>query len=178
MHRGGEADAHRAHAALGERERGALVQDPAAGSGKRFAHVPLRGELPRLQARHSGGDGQRPVGPRQHVAQRLDGGAVRGDGGVEVAAEGDVMAEREMHDPVALRRRGAEHIEIADVATADLGARGRDGRGARVGAGEADDLMIGCEEILDDGGADPARRAGDEYAHELPPMSVTDITLA
>ena len=43
------------------------------------------------------------------------------------------------------------------------------GRG--VGAGEAEDLMAGADELGNDGGADEAGRAGDEYAHERPPWS-------
>ncbi len=166
----GEADADRAHPALGERKRRALVEDPAARPGERLGHVALGGERARLQAGDARGDRQRPIGPGQRLAERLDRGPVRADGGLEVAGEGDVVAEREVDDAVALGRRGAQHVKIADIAAADLGAGGGDGLGGRVGAGEAEDLVIGCEQLGHDGGADPAGRAGDEYAHEIPPV--------
>ena len=79
------------------------------------------------------------------------------------------MAEGEVDDAVAFGRCGAQHIKVADIASANLGASGGDGLRGCVGAGEAEDLVIGREQLGDDGGADPARRTGDEYAHENPP---------
>ena len=87
--------------------------------------------------------------------------------------KGDVVAEREVDDAVALAGRGAQHVKIPDIAAANLGAGAGDGDGlgGRVRPRQAEDLVIGCEQLGHDGGADPARRAGDEYAHGMPPIS-------
>ena len=45
---------------------------------------------------------------------------------------------------------------------------GGEGSGRGIRAGEPGDLMAGADELGNDGGADPAGRAGDENAHEKP----------
>ena len=95
------------------------------------------------------------------------------------------MLEGQVDDAVGRRGAGAQAVEVVEAAAVHLGARGGDRLGRGVGAGEADDLVAGIDELGDDGGADPAACAGDEYAHESdllwpgdeaePLMSVADI---
>ena len=82
------------------------------------------------------------------------------------------MAECEVDDAVAFGRRGTQHVKIGDIAAANLGAGSYDGLGGSVGAGETEDLVIGREQLGHNGGADPAGRTGDEYAHGIPPVGV------
>src|ERR1035438_1547814 len=49
---------------------------------------------------------------------------------------------------------------------AHLGAHGLDGGGRGVGSGQAGDLVSGLDQFGDDGRADVAAGAGDEYTHE------------
>ena len=76
------------------------------------------------------------------------------------------MLEGEVDDPVGRGGGGAQALEVVEAAAVDLGAGGGDRLGRGVGAGEADDLVAGIDELGDDGGADPAAGAGDEHAHE------------
>jgi len=142
---GGEADAHRAHPAFSERERRALVEDPAARPGQRLGHVAFGGERAGLEAGDAGGDRQWPAGPGERLTEGLDRGQVRPEGGLEVAGEGDVVAEGEMDHAVTVGRGGTQYVEIADVAAADLGAGRGDGLGRRIGAGKAEDVMADRE---------------------------------
>ena len=60
----------------------------------------------------------------------------------------------------------AQAVEIIERAAVHLCSGGGEGSGRGIRASEPDDLMARAEELGDDGGADPAGRAGDEYAHE------------
>jgi len=84
------------------------------------------------------------------------------------------MAKRKVHDAIAVAGSGAEHVKIADIAATNFGAGGGDGAGGRVGASEAEDRVIGGEQLGHDGRADPAGRAGDEYAQGIPPSRWRD----
>ena len=48
----------------------------------------------------------------------------------------------------------------------DLGAHRRERCGTRVRAGEAEHAVAGGDQVQNDGGADEAGGAGDEYTHE------------
>ena len=60
----------------------------------------------------------------------------------------------------------AQAVEIIERAAMDLCPGGVEGSGRGIRASQADDLMAGADELGNDGGADPAGRAGDEDAHE------------
>ena len=66
-------------------------------------------------------------------------------------------------DAAAALRRLSRSSRRAAVHLRPSGGEGS-GRGIR--AGQPDDLMAGADELGNDGGADPAGRAGDEYTHE------------
>ena len=60
----------------------------------------------------------------------------------------------------------AQGVEVVERAAMHLRPGGGEGSGRGVRAGQPDDLMAGADELGNDGGADPAGRSGDEYAHE------------
>ena len=62
--------------------------------------------------------------------------------------------------------RAAQAVEVVQGAALHLRPGGGEGSGRGVRAGEPDDLMARADELGNDGGADPAGRAGDEDAHE------------
>jgi hypothetical protein len=65
-------------------------------------------------------------------------------------------------DAAAAAADGGQAVEVA---AHDLGARGLQGGGGAVGAGEARDLVARAEQLGGDGGADVTGRTGDENAH-------------
>ena len=102
-------------------------------------------------------------------------GHVGGDRGLHVAGRHQVVLEGEVDDAVGVRRGLLQAVEVVEVAAPHLGAGRLELRGGLIGAGEADDLVARLEQLGDDGGADVAGRAGDEYAHGKPPSSWVDI---
>ena len=69
-------------------------------------------------------------------------------------------------DAAAALRRLSRSSRVPRCTSAPAAVEGS-GRGIR--AGQPDDLMARADELGNDGGADPAGRAGDENAHEKPP---------
>jgi hypothetical protein len=118
------------------------------------------------QRGRSRGDDQGLAGTLERAAHRLDGAPVGGDRRLEV---GEVVDEREVDDPVGAGGSGAHGVQVVQVAAEHLGSGGGDRGGRVVGPGEPEDLMAHAEELGNDGRADPAGRAGDEYPHEKPP---------
>ena len=57
-------------------------------------------------------------------------------------------------------------VQIRERAAMDLGARRGQRLRSLVRAGEAEHLMAGGDQVLDDGRADPAGGSSDKYAHE------------
>jgi hypothetical protein len=80
------------------------------------------------------------------------------------------VLEGEMDHTVRRCSGAAQRFEVVDGAALHLRAGGGEEGGGGIGAGEADDLMACAEQLGDDGGADPAGRAGDEQTHERPPV--------
>ena len=166
MHGRREADAHRAHSALGERQRRALVEDPAARPRERFGRVALGGDLARLYPGDTRGDGERPVAAAERLAERLDRCLISGDGRVEVAGEGDVVAEGQVNDGVGRFGALPQHVDVLDIAAQDLCAGGGDLLSGGVRARQAENPVSLGEELGNDGRPDPTRRSGDKYAHD------------
>ena len=84
---------------------------------------------------------------------------------LEAAGERDVVLEREVDHAVRRGRRAAQDVEVIDRAALHLGPGGGEGGGRGVRAGQPGDLMARVDELGNDGGADPAGRAGDENSH-------------
>jgi hypothetical protein len=82
---------------------------------------------------------------------------------------GEVVDEREVDDPVAAGRPGPQSAQVVQVTAERLGSGGGDGGGRGLRPGEPEDLVTRAEKFGDDGRADPAGRAGDEYPHGGPP---------
>ena len=70
------------------------------------------------------------------------------------------------------RPRPIEDVEIVEVPGRAVAPAAVRAAADGVGAGEAGDLVPGGEEFGDDGGADVAAGAGDEYAHDAEPQSL------
>lgn len=57
---------------------------------------------------------------------------------------------RDVDDAVGLRRRGLEPVEVSDIPASYLGAERRHRSRGRVRPGQANDLMSGRDELVDD----------------------------
>ena len=143
----------------------------ARTSGLGDEPVVLGGHPPGGQADHARGEHEGSVGVGQGGAHGLHGPPVGGPGGGEVAAEGHLVLEGQVDDPVGVGGRLGQALGVVEVAPLDGGAGGFQPLGGRVGAGQADHLVAGAEEFGDDGRADPARCAGDKDSHDGPPQS-------
>ena len=93
--------------------------------------VPFGGHPPRGVAEGPGGDDQRRAIAGQHLAEDLDGPAVRVGGALEVAGEGDVVLEGEVDHAVRGGRRVPQDVEVVKGAALHL----RPGRGQGLGRG-------------------------------------------
>ena len=138
-------------------------------SGAGTAPVPFGRHPPRCEPERPGGDDERPVGTRQRLAECLDGAAIRIGGALEVPRERDVVLEREVDHAIRRGRRAPQAVEIIERAAVHLCPGRGEGGGRGIRAGQPDDLMARADELGNDGGADPAGRAGDENTHEKPP---------
>jgi hypothetical protein len=112
------------------------------------------------------GDEERSIGAGKRFAKCLDGTAIRVGCALEVTRESQVVLEGEMNHAVGCGRAAAQAVEIVEGAALHLCAGGGEGGGGGVGASEPDDLMARADELGNDGGADPAGRAGHENTHE------------
>ena len=74
--------------------------------------------------------------------------------------------------PVRCRRAAPQAVEVLEIASVHLGPGGGERRGARVRTGEAEHRVARVDEILNDGGADEARRAGNENTHVHSPTII------
>ena len=76
------------------------------------------------------------------------------------------MVEGQMDD--AVRSGGAllEAVRVLNRSAIDLGASRSQSRRLVVRTTDADHLMAGGDQFLDDGRADESGRAGDKYTHE------------
>jgi hypothetical protein len=135
-------------------------------SGTGIQPVPFGRDAPRYEPGRPGGDEERPVRARERLAERLDGAAIRVGRGLEAAREGDVVLEREVDHAIRRGGRAPQPAEVVKGAAKRLGPGRGEGGGRGVRTGEPDDLMARVDELRNDGGADPAGRAGDKHAHE------------
>ena len=121
----------------------------------------------REQAR-AGGDDQRALRAGDDRAERLD------DRPVDLAVLlelREVVDERRMDHAVREFCTRPQAWQVLQVAPVRRGADGCEGAGRGVGAGKAQHLMPGIEQVPHDGGADEARGSGDEDAHDDVPLS-------
>ena len=86
------------------------------------------------------------------------------------------MVERGVNHAVRAGRSALQAVEICERAAVDVGACRGEGRRRRIRAREAEYLVLCRDELLDDGGADEAGRAGDEDPHDILPVVVRRTT--
>ena len=111
---------------------------------------------PARQAEHARGEHEGPVGVGQGRAHGLHGPPVGRRGGGEVAAEGHLVLEGQVDHPVGVGRRLGQAVGVVEVAPLDDGAGRFQPLGRCLGAGQADHLVAGTEQLGHDGRADPA----------------------
>ncbi len=161
VHRRREADEHAVHVLRGQGDDlllgGAACVQGGVGQVRLGAGRAVVGE-----AEQSGGDHQRAAGAGQGRGEDVNGGAVH-PGRLGHLAE--VVGVAEVDDAVDVRGRGPQRAGILERAAGDAGAERGHHPGRAVGADEPDDVVAGGEQFGDDGGSDPARRPGHEYAH-------------
>ncbi len=157
----------RADAAVGERERELGVRQPRRCRRVGLTPVQLGRNPARCEPERPRGDHERPLGAGQRLAERLDRQAVGLRAAYEVARKREVVPEREVEHAVRRGGGAAKDVEIVErsPALALLGPGCREGLRGGIRPGEPDDLMTRAEQLGDDGGADEARRAGDENVH-------------
>jgi hypothetical protein len=76
------------------------------------------------------------------------------------------VLERQVDHAIRRGGRARQAVEIVKSAAVHLRSGRGEGSGRGIRAAEPNDLMARAEELGNDGGADPAGRTGDEYAHE------------
>src|SRR5262249_34114428 len=111
------------------------------------------------------GDEQRSIGPGKRLAECLDGAAIRVGGGLEASGERDVVLEREVDHAIRCDSCAPQAVEIIKSAGIHLCPGRGEGGGRGIRAGEPDDVMAHADEFRNEGGADPAGRAGDKHTH-------------
>jgi hypothetical protein len=74
--------------------------------------------------------------------------------------------ERQMDDAIGLGRAAMQAVEIIKAAPMHLRPGGGERSRRSLRSGQPDDLMTCVDELGNNGRADPAGRASDEYTHE------------
>jgi hypothetical protein len=161
VHGARQPDDGAAHALLDQVDHVLRVHTSTAG-GALVRHGLLGGDLTG-DGRCARGHDQGLPGAEQRLAQRPRRGTLLRDGPGEV---GEVVAEGQVHHAVGLLRPRPEHVRVGDVAPQHRSPGGLETCGGRVGAGQAQHLVAGGQQLGDDGGPDPARGTGDEHAHD------------
>ena len=158
-----------AYAPQGQREQGGGRPEPGGAGpdfGTGYEPIVFLGHATGGQPEDARGEHQGPVGAGQGRAHGLHGPPVGGRGGGEVTAKGHLVLERQMDHPVGAVGGLGQPVRVVDVAPLDFGARGLQALRRRLGAGQADHVMAGIEQLGDNGRADPARRTGDKDPHD------------
>ena len=137
----------------------------ARTSGPAHESVLLGGHSAGGQSEDAGREHEGPVGLSQGHAHGLHCPPVgRGSGG-EVAAEGHVVLEREVDHPVGVGRRLGQPVGVVEVAPLHDGAGRFQRLRRRLGAGEADHVVTGSEQLGHNGRTDPAGCARHKDPH-------------
>ena len=105
------------------------------------------------------------VGSFERGPDGLDDGKIGSCGPRVVAAEGDVVFERQMNDPIGRGRGLAQHIEVVEVAALHVSASGLQSGGRGVGARKAYHLVAGGKQIGNDGRTNMTRCTCNKETH-------------
>jgi hypothetical protein len=165
MDRRREPDGQCPYAAFQQRSRRRLRFAGQRGRVER-RHILLARHAARGQQRHTGCDEQRTVGAFQHGADRLDGAPVLR---AVLSELRKVVIEGRVDHAIGLLGAAPETVHIVERAAMHFRTRRAELSRALVRARQAEHLMAGGNQILDDGGADPTGRSSDKYTHGTPP---------
>ena len=112
------------HAALGEREREFLRSDARVSAFLPFVFLCTRATADAMREQHrASGVHERLSRAPKRLANRFDGAEIGRYGPREVAAECDVVLEREVNHTVGVSRRRSQPVEIVEAAAQHLGPR-------------------------------------------------------
>ena len=100
------------------------------------------------------------------AAHGLHGSSVGRGGGGEVATPGHLVLKRQVDHPVGVGGRLGQAVGVGDVASVNDGASRFQPLRRCFGAGQADHIVPGSEQLGHDCRADPARCAGDKDSHD------------
>lgn len=107
-------------------------------------------------------------------AERLDGAPV---GGAVLREFREIVVESRVDHGVRLSGTALQTSQVVERAVMDFGTGCRQLIRSLVGAGEAEHLVAGGDQFIDDGRADPAGGSSDEYAHVISPVFAGDTYL-
>ncbi len=167
----GEAQDRRAHADAPQRQReqGGRRPEPSwigANVGAWNESVVFRRGPAERHPDHAGREHERPVRAGQGRSHRLDGTPVGTRGCAEVASlEGHVVLEGQVDHAVRVGRSLGKTVGVVEVPLLDDGTGRLQASCRGLGAGEANHLVAGAEQLGHHRRTDPARRASDEDSH-------------
>jgi hypothetical protein len=122
----------------------------------------------RHQPHDAGREHERPPGPREDGAHRLDRAVVGPYRGLEVL---EVVDEPQVNHAFGLARARLQALWFIQIAAKHLRPNGGQGLGRGLRAGQPQNPVAGGDELGHDGRADETRRASDEYTHENTPFA-------
>ena len=125
-------------------------------------HILLGRRAARGEERHAGRHEQRTVGAFEHGADRLDGALVLR---AVLREFREVVVEGGVDHGIRLGGAAPQAVQIRERAAMNLGARRGERLRSLVRAGQAEHLMAGGDQVLDDGRADPTGCSSDKYTH-------------
>ena len=91
--------------------------------------VPFGRYLPRGEPEQPGGEDERPVGTGQHLAEGLDGAAVRVGRALEVPRESEIVLERQVNHAVRRGSGTSQAVEVIESAAVHGGPGRGEGSG-------------------------------------------------
>jgi hypothetical protein len=162
VHGGRQPDDRRPDTALGQGESGGFGRDAVAAGRLRIAVVSFGGEATERRDHRARRHDERLAGALERVADRFDCAQVGRSRGGEVP---QVVPVGEVDDAIGRGQGFEQPVEVVEGAAVGLGSEGRQRGGGTVGAGEADHLVAGVEQLANDGRSDETGGTGDEDAH-------------
>ncbi len=153
---------------MAERDDGVLAVDARAAGDHVLLGARPRDAAEQRELRGPARAHERLVRAGERLANHLDDPDIVIGGlheAVGRAAEREVVLVAEVDDAVRGLGGSGDAGEVVEVAAQGLGAGGRDLLGRRVRPREPDDVVLGRQQLRDDGRTDVTTRSGDKDAH-------------
>ena len=94
--------------------------------------VPFGRHTPRCEPKRPGGDDERAIRTCEHLAECLDGAAVRIGSVLEASRERDVVPEGEVDHAIRHGCATAQAFRVCKITAMHLGTGGEESRGGRI----------------------------------------------